>query len=333
MSEQLEAEKAAKAKQIAVDEGVLAPCEACGGVHRTDVDPVRAYKQANQEFSEGRHSLFSDRRSLTDAVKAAVDSAAAPCAGIAEKPAIPVTAQAAPPIVSPAPAAPTPAPALSARDAALESLPPAMREALLRKASDLGVHGADDVVWALAASVIDATLAAQTAGRHVQTLAAETAKIPDTIYQGAVKASGDIKGTMQTAIASAITSTLDVAVQSGATVLRQAAADLPQIGRDNQDRIVSEWKAALADAARKHTWAGYFQRLSVSVLLAVLLVGGVFVGGLATGAWGMGRLLIAAHRVTPHDWRLLVGSDGKPLCGPLAGRFVCLARHIATPSR
>ena len=219
----------------------------------------------------------------------------------------------------------------TARDAALESLPPAAREALLRKASDLGVHGADDVVWALAASVIDATLAAQVAGQHVQTLMAETAKIPDTIYQGAVKASGDIKGAMETAITSTIKSTLDVAVQAGAATLRQAAADLPQIGRDNQDRIVGEWKAALADAARKHTWAGYFQRLSVSVLLASVLVGGVFVGGLATGAWGMGRLLIAAHRVTPHGWALEVGKNGKPLCGALAGHQVCLARRVATP--
>ena len=330
MSEQLEAEKAAKAKQIAIDEGVLAPCEACSGVHRTDVDPVRAYKRANQEFSEGRHSLFGDRRSLTDAVKSAVDSAAAPCAG-AGKPAIPAAAQAAPPMVSLTPTAPPPAPALSARDAALQSLPPAMREALLRKASDLGVHRSDDVVWALAASVIDATLAAQVAGQHVQMLAAETGKIPDLIYQGAVKASGDIKGTMETAIASTIQSTLDVAVQSGATVLRQAAADLPKIGRDNQDRIVSEWRAALTDAARKHTWAGYFQRLSVSIALAAVLVGALFVGGVAAGGWGIGRLLIAAHRVTPHGWRLEVGKNGKPLCGALAGHQACLARRVPTP--
>ena len=324
-------EQQRKGKQIAVDFGLLAPCAACGGLHPTGADLVQGYKRANQEYSQGQHASFSDRRSLTDAIKAAVDSAPPPCAGVSQTApaAVGVAEKPAPP-AAPKPAPPKSAP-LSARDTALESLPPDMREALLRKASDLGVHGADDVVWALAASVIDATLAAQVAGQHVQTLAAETGKIPDLVYQGAVKAGGDIKGVMETAIAGSIKSTLDVAVQSGAAVLRQAAADLPQIGRDNQAVIVGEWKAALADAARKHTWAGYFQRLSVSIALGAVLVAGIFVGGVATGGWGMGRLLLATHRITPHGWRLDVGQNGKPLCGPLAGRQVCLAHRVTKP--
>ena len=219
-----------------------------------------------------------------------------------------------------------------ARDTALESLPPGMREALLRKASDLGVHRADDVVWALVASVIDATLAAQTSGQHIQTLNEATGKIPDLIYQGAVQASADIKGAMETAISGTIRTSLNGAIEAGAAALRQAASDLPKVGQENQSRIVSEWKSALADEARRHTWAGFLQRLSVSITLAAALVGGVFIGGVATGGWGMGRILLAAHRVTPHGWVLEVGTDGKPLCGPLAGRSVCLARRVTTPS-
>ena len=217
------------------------------------------------------------------------------------------------------------------RDKTLATQPPAIREQLLTAAAAAGVSDPNDPGWFIVTAVLTAQASAQAAGEAATQVRTAVQGIPAAVADGAAKASADVKATVEAAIASTITTTLNTAVQAGAATIRQAAADLPKIGRENQNQIVGEWKAALVDAARKHTWAGYFERLSVSVLLAAVLVGGVFVGGLATGGWGMGRLLIAAHRVTPSGWTLEVGQNGKPLCGPLAGRFVCLARHIATP--
>ena len=217
------------------------------------------------------------------------------------------------------------------RDLALNSVPVALREPLLTLAAAHHISAPDDPFWTIAAATANGMAAAQSAGEAATQVRTAVQGIPAAVADGAAKATTDVKATVEAAIASAITTSLNTAVQAGAAALRQAAADLPKIGRESQDRIVGEWKTALADAAHRHTWAGYFQRLSVSVALAALLVGALFVGGVATGGWGMGRLLIAAHRITPHDWRLLVGSDGKPLCGPLAGRQVCLARRVATP--
>ena len=219
------------------------------------------------------------------------------------------------------------------RDLALNSVPAALREPLLTRAAAHHISAPDDPFWTIVAATANSMAAAQSAGEAATQVRTAVQGIPAAVADGAAKASADVKATVEAAIESTITASLNTAVQAGAATLRQAASDLPKIGRENQDRIVNEWRTALADAARRHTWAGYFERLSVSVLLAAVLVGGVFVGGLATGAWGMGRLLIAAHRITPHYWRLEVGPDGQPLCGPLAGRQVCLARRVATPGR
>ena len=219
------------------------------------------------------------------------------------------------------------------RDLALNSVPAALREPLLTLAAAHHITAPDDPFWTIVAATASAIAAAQSAGEAATQVRTAVQGIPAAVADGAAKATADVRATVEAAIASAITASLNTAVQAGAATLRQAASDLPKVGRDNQAAIVSEWKAALADAARRHTWAGFLQRLSVSVALAALLVGALFVGGLATGGWGMGRLLIAAHRITPSGWTLEVGPDGQPLCGPLAGRSVCLARRVATPGR
>ena len=217
------------------------------------------------------------------------------------------------------------------RDLALNSVPVALREPLLTLAAAHHISAPDDPFWTIAAATANGMAAAQAAGEAAAQVRTAVQEIPAAIADGAAKASMDVKAVMETAISGTVKSSLDQAVTAGAATLRQAAADLPQIGRENQAAIVAEWKGALADAARRHTWAGFLQRLSVSVALASLLVAGIFVGGLATGGWGMVRILSATHRVTPHGWRLEVGPNGKPLCGPLAGRLVCLARHARKP--
>ena len=218
------------------------------------------------------------------------------------------------------------------RDKTLATQPPAVREQLLTAAASAGVADPNDPGWYIVGAVLTTQVAAQAAGEAASRVQASVQDIPAAIADGASKASMDVKAVMEAAIAGTIKESLNGAIETGAATLRQAAADLPKVGCENQNAIVDEWKAALANEARRHTWAGFFQKLSVSSALAALLVGGVFVGGMATGGWGMGRILQAAHRVTPHGWRLEVGSDGKPLCGPLAGRSVCLARKVLRPN-
>ena len=225
----------------------------------------------------------------------------------------------------------TPISTTNARDAALASLPPDRREALLRRASDLGVHRADDVIWALVASVVDAAAAAQVAGQHVQTLASETGKIPDLIYQSAAKASADVKAVIETSIAGTVHASVATAAQAGADALRKAAADLPKVAQAEQERIVQEWKSALAQAAREHALAGFLQKLSVNVAVLVILVAGLLVGGAVGGAGGMEYFLNSQHSLVPPGWRLLVDQKGKPLCGPFAGRHVCLVHKVQRP--
>ena len=68
------------ALQIAIDAGVLAVCPGCGVVYRqADADPASAYKLANAGFSRKLYPEFSDRRTLTDAVKAVIESAPDAC--------------------------------------------------------------------------------------------------------------------------------------------------------------------------------------------------------------------------------------------------------------
>ena len=220
----------------------------------------------------------------------------------------------------------------NARDTALASVPVEKRETLLRKASDLGVHGSDDVVWALVASVVDATAAAQAAGDAARETGAAVATIRNEVYQGAAKAAADVKATMETAIAATVNTSVATAAQAGADALRKAASDLPTVARQEQDRIVQEWRSALATAARSHAFAGFFQRLSGSVMLAVMLVGAIFIGGLISGGAGMQYVMTAQHRLTPPQWHLLVNQKGVPECGPFAGHMVCLA-HKTPPRR
>ena len=144
----------------------------------------------------------------------------------------------------------------SARDVALESLPPEMREALLRKASDLSVHRADDVVWAMVACIVDATAAAQIAGQHVKALALETQKVPDMIYQGTVKAGADLAAGVARGIedktaeaGAALVTAIGVAASRGAMELQRTAAGLDKLGAEKGAAFVETWKASLAKAA------------------------------------------------------------------------------------
>ena len=169
----------------------------------------------------------------------------------------------------------------TARDVALESLPPEMRESLLKKASDLGVHRVDDVLWAMVASVLDATLAAQVAGQHVKTLSLETRKIPDMIFQGTQRASTDLAaGVAQgiekktTEAGAALVQAIGVAASTGARELQKAAAGLDRLGAEKGASFVETWKVDLARAVASQAKASLAWRLGkgYGVVAGALLV-------------------------------------------------------------
>ncbi len=64
------------ARQIAIDVGVLAPCQNCGEIRRTEVGEKAAYKRGSLLFTQKRlGDIFNDRRQMTDAIKFAIDAA------------------------------------------------------------------------------------------------------------------------------------------------------------------------------------------------------------------------------------------------------------------
>ena len=217
------------------------------------------------------------------------------------------------------------------RDLALNSVPVTLRESLLTLAAQHHIVAPDDPFWTIATATANAMAAAQAAGEAASRVQTAVQGIQAEISSGAAKAGADVRAVIESAIAGTISTTIDGATRAGADVLRQAAADLPKIGRENQDRIVQEWRSALADAARKNAFAGFFQRLSVNIVALAVLVVGLLIGGAVAGAGGMEYFLNTQHYLTPPTWRLLVNQKGQPLCGPLAGRYVCLVRKAPRP--
>ncbi|MDA8191466.1 MAG: hypothetical protein M0Z68_08400 [Gammaproteobacteria bacterium] len=230
----------------------------------------------------------------------------------------------------------------NARDAALGSLPPELREALLRKASDLGVHRADDVVWALVASVIDAAAAAQVAGQHVKTLVAETGKVPDLIYQGTMRASNDLKEGVAQAIedktveaGQALVGAIAHAAGKGAADLQKAAAGLDRMGAEKATAFVEQWKVHLAHAIKEQAKASLAWKLAEGWGVVATLLSGIFVLGMLVMA-GIGILnhrVILSSTVTYH--RAAVGDPPQiNFVGPLYRAASCPPREtcLVVPS-
>ena len=219
----------------------------------------------------------------------------------------------------------------NARDTALEALPPELREALLRKASDLGVHRTDDVVWALVASVIDATAAAQVAGQHVKTLVKETGKVPDLIYQGTMRAGADLKEGVSKAIGDktveagrALADAIAHAATKGAHDIQKAAAGLDRMGAEKAAAFVEQWKAHLTHAIRDQAKATLAGKLAEGWGVVTALLFGMFVLGMLTmtGIGILNHRVILSSTVTYH--RAVAGNPPQlNFLGPLYRAASC----------
>ena len=332
-------ERAETARKIAIEAGALTPCPSCGVVHRTGVDPAEGYKVANLGFSQGLYrDVFPDRRAMTDAVKDAIESALTTCACSAPAPVKPPSPVATKPAAPTTAAHPTPRPSeqqhppgRTLRDIALGSVSQELREPLLTWAGENQITTPNDPFWPLATALVNGLAASQAAGDAARQVGMAIGTIQTEIYQGAAKASADVKAAIETSIVGTINTTIDIATRAGADALRKAAADLPAVARQEQSRIVQEWRSALAEAALKNAFAGFLQRLSVNVTVLVILVVGIFISGAIAGAMGIETIMRSQHRLTPPQWRLLVDQKGVPECGALGTRTVCLARKTLHP--
>lgn len=78
---ELEQQQWMVAQEIAVDAGVLERCEYHNEVYDALAgDYTPAYMRGNRLFSSGElNGVFSDRREMTDAIKAAIEDSAMEC--------------------------------------------------------------------------------------------------------------------------------------------------------------------------------------------------------------------------------------------------------------
>ena len=207
------------------------------------------------------------------------------------------------------------------REIALGSVAPALREPLLAWASENGINTPDDAFWPLATAMANGMAAAAQAGQHVQALTAETAKIPDAIYNSTLKASADLKAGVAQAIeaktleaGSALVQVIGVAASKGAVDLQKAAAALDKVGAEKTAAIVETWTRSLAKAATTHERARLFRASGWLVLGALILFCG--------GGFGMLETLAASGKIAPPGintaWNpaALYGPNAWEVCPP-----------------
>ena len=209
----------------------------------------------------------------------------------------------------------------SLRALALDSVPTDLREHLLAWASENQITTPDDAFWPLAAAMANGMAAAAQAGQHVQALTAETAKIPDAIYNSTLKASADLKAGVAQAIeaktleaGSALVQVIGAAASKGASDLQKAAAALDKVGADKTAAIVDTWTRALAKAATTHERARLFRASGWLVLGALILF--------CAGGFGMLETLAASGKIAPPGinavWNpaALYGPNAWEICPP-----------------
>ena len=197
----------------------------------------------------------------------------------------------------------------TARDVALESLPPEMREALLKKASDLGVHRVDDVVWALVSSVITTEAAGAAAADAATRIEDATRNVGDTIYQQAVRAGKDLAEiagkTIEDKTVEAgmgVVAGMRHAAATGAGELRAVVRGLPQAAAVQRATILEDWKTALVSMAvqgaeqRARRGGVVVHCMAFAMMLAGLAAGGYVGYHLAPQAWCAGSPPAAVWR-------------------------------------
>ena len=219
------------------------------------------------------------------------------------------------------------------RDKVLASLPPDTHAAFLRLALDAGINAPDDPAWGDVSLAYAASVSAASAMEAADTVKAETAKIPDTMYHTTIKAASDIKAIIGAEVrergvelGQGLAAAIRSAADTGANALKAAAADLPAAAAARQDEIIKEWRAALAMAAKDEASGALAARMARSwgtVVLSLTLAFTAGAGGALIGARLLGFLLLHDVTVTPlpGGGQVVIFPPGRPVrqAPPTAG--------------
>ncbi|MHB1527828.1 MAG: hypothetical protein ACYCXT_00090 [Acidiferrobacteraceae bacterium] len=185
-------------------------------------------------------------------------------------------------------------------------------------------------VEALQKGIPEATSALDKAGAMAGEVRDAVVQIPDVILKQTTAAGADLRGQVRAAgieLGQGITAAIQSAATSGAAALKKAAADLPAAAAANQDEIIKEWRAALANAARDEARGALARRMARSwgmVLMSLVLAAAIGAGGTLAAARLTGHL-------TPWAYPLMSTPAGAPDCGLIRGvggapMLVCLTR-------
>lgn len=220
----------------------------------------------------------------------------------------------------------------------LDKLPPDKAVATAKAMMHYGVRDGDPTVTMIDIAIDTnaarqaSTAAAQAAGDAAGSVKTETQKIPDLIYQSTIRAGADLRAVVGqevraagTEVGQAVTAAIQSAATVGADALKQAASELPQRAKENQDDIIRGWKSLLAVAVRDEARGALARRMAGGwgmVVLSLLFASGVGAGGM----WAAARM---TGHLTPWSYPLALTPAGAPQCGLLRavpGQRVCLVR-------
>ena len=243
------------------------------------------------------------------------------------------------PVDKPVPAPVAPAPRASGdnlptlKERALQGLPAEWRERAIRDAGECGVRHDNDVGWLLIGSSVQSLFCAFAAGDAAQAVQAGVSQIPDQIFNGAVRASDEVKGGLvvgakafveafskaandrQAALIAAVDaqqSSILSAATVGADKIKLAAVSLTSsldaAVKAKTDEGVADFAKAAAAAGKAAAEASMWAQISRSAMVSVL----AFIFACMVGAGGLWGYLLLNHEVMPAG--VIAVSD--PLRGP-----------------
>ena len=226
----------------------------------------------------------------------------------------------------------------SARDVALQGLSPNLREQVIADAADMGIRIDSDLSWLLVGAQVRSWAAAAAAGASAMEVQSAVSSIPDTIYQGAVKASGEVQGGLVAgslkfakiftdaandgqraliALSNDQQAQILSAAGLGAEKIKNAATTLTStLDKAVEQKTlegVNVFAEAAAIAGAKMAKAAAASRFLWSVSgVAMLLIVFSLLGGFLDYQY-----LSLTHRITPKP--LVISASGKPNCGQITG--------------
>lgn len=148
------------------------------------------------------------------------------------------------PVVEPgeAIAAPPPAPAAvstfmppqggmtdTAKEWALKDMPQAWRERIIADAADFGIRADGDTAWLLIGSYVRAWAAAGAAGDAATALQSGVAGIPNAIWEGTRKATGDISGALRAGAVDYINGLKGLTIRAGEDIDGKTAKVIAEV--------------------------------------------------------------------------------------------------------